>query len=224
MNLLSAIFRQECILCSSSLNRGENGICLKCLNSLPRTDFHLKKGSIAEQVFYGKAEIEKCACYCYFKKGSDYRELIHRLKYNNERNLAVVLGEQFSKELCLSNWFDGIEAIVPVPIHYIKRVKRGYNQSEWLAKGISNETGIKVETKLLYKKNYHSSQTKKEHFERFINTLNTFNVSSSIAERYTHVLLVDDVLTSGSTITACIDAIRIVSDMKISVLTLGFAE
>jgi Predicted amidophosphoribosyltransferases len=145
-------------------------------------------------------------------------------KYNGRRDLVRILAEYFSKELVLLNWFMDIETIIPVPIHYMRMIKRGYNQSEWLAKGISDITGITVEKRLLIKMSYNQTQTKKGHYERFENTCGVFNSRAHIAERYSNVLLVDDVLTSGSTLAACVDAIRKNSNMKISILTLGFAE
>ncbi len=177
-----------------------------------------------EQKLYGKIDFERAAAFCHFEKGNSIREAIHLFKYQNYGALAMHLAYIYALELMKTNWFDDIDTIVPVPIHWLKKYKRGYNQSMLIAKGISRATGIAVSSDLITKCRQSESQTKKNFFDRSQNMQDAIRSKRKVKYDFNHILIVDDVLTSGSTITATAKALGSISDFKISILVIGYAK
>ena len=212
-----------CIACGKNIAIPRYLFCPLCLESLPRTNFHLTKGNAMEHKLYGKVDIEKATAFCYFEKGSNIRGAIHLFKYRNYGTLAEHLAYIYGLELNKENWFDGIDLIVPVPIHWYKKYKRGYNQSMLIALGISKATGIKICSGLINSKK-KESQTKKNFFERSENIQNSIISRRKIKQKLGHILIVDDVLTSGSTIAATAKVLQGISNVKISILVIGYAK
>ena len=151
------------------------------------------------------------------------RDVLFQLKYYGNQRIGTFLGRCMAKELSASGFFEGIDGIVPVPLHYKKRKERGYNQSELLAEGISSVVGIPVLKDVLLRRQYTETQTRKSNYERWNNVLDVFESVSLERLSNKHVLLVDDVLTTGATLVACADAFRGVEGIRISVLTLAWA-
>lgn len=222
--LLPLLFPSNCPFCQKPLTIGELSLCRHCDSHLPRTDFHLQPNNPAEQRFYGKQPVERCTCYCYYRKDERLQSLIHQFKYHDNRLLARQLAQKYATEILPSGWHHPIQAIIPVPLHPFKRMSRGYNQSEWIASGLADIWQIPLHSDLLIKERHTSSQTDKSIFERHLNTAHTFRLCKPEQLAGKHILLVDDVLTSGSTLEACIEALLLASNTKISILTLGFAE
>ena len=170
----------------------------------------------------GKTDIEKATSVGLYNSGSSFRNAIHEIKYGNNPRLAYKITTIYSEELIKVDWFKDIEAIVPVPLHFIKESSRGYNQSHWIAKAISDTTGIPILYNLIYKKSNTKSQTLNNLYRRYINSIDKYSVSK--AHTPNKILIVDDVLTSGSTITSCVEAIRKINpSCIICVLTIAFA-
>lgn len=188
---------------------------------MPRTNFHSLEGNRAEQLFWGHIPIEKATSFLHYSKGSPYRKILYHLKYYNCKELGAHMGRIIASELNSSGFFNGVDILIPVPLHKQKEKDRGYNQSEWIAKGISQITGIPLSAGSLIRTVPTSTQTRKSTFERRENVQSAFTslVNNNLHEK--HVLLIDDVLTTGATLSSCALAIKKYHNVKISILTLA---
>lgn len=221
---LSLLFPRCCIVCGNPLAKGEVYLCAHCNMNLPRTDLHKQKDNAVEQLFWGKIPLERATSFFYYRKGSNYRQILHRLKYRGEKEIGEVMGRCMATELLPYDFFSDIDVIIPVPLHPKKQRARGYNQSEWIARGISGISGISVDTTSVSRKKNTATQTRKTVFERWENVNQTFTLH--LPERFVgkHLLIIDDVLTTGATTVACASVFDGVEGVRISVLTLAVAE
>ena len=222
--LARLFFPRHCVVCGSSLLAGADVLCLACNMGMPRTGFHLHRDNPVERMFWGKFPLERATAYFHYAKGSGYRSILHRLKYGGRRDVGEVMGRFMAAELLPSGFFEGIDVVVPVPLHRRKQRMRGYNQSEYIARGISAVTGIPVETGAVARVKDTDTQTRKSVYERWENVRDIFRVSAPGLFAGKHLLLVDDVLTTGATLTACADAFSGVEGVRISILALAVAE
>jgi ComF family protein len=218
-DLIDLIFPRHCCVCGETLSRQERVICLNCLYTLPKIEPHHKLE--IEQTFWGKIEIEDATSFIYYRKGSPYNELIHKLKYRNAPEVGTRLATMAADEILPSGFFDGITLIVPLPLSKKKLRKRGYNQCDYIARGISEKTGIPVATDLIKRTKANETQTHKTRDERWQNVEGIFTVTKPQAMEGQHILLVDDILTTGATLCSCVDAIKSSCDCKVSILTLA---
>ena len=205
---IQLFFPELCITCGDKLLNQERYICLKCLSDLPRTNYHLQPGNKVEQIFWGRVTIERATSFYFFRKGSRYQKLIHHLKYKNLKELGETAGRYFGADLAQSPDFCSVDFIVPVPLHPAKQKKRGYNQSEWIALGIGQALQKPIVADNLKRVVFTSTQTRKTRFERWKNVEGIFEVSHPQQFENKHVLLIDDVVTTGSTIEACAVALQ----------------
>ena len=219
-DLIDLIVPRHCCVCGETLSRQERDICLNCLYTLPKIEPHHKKE--IEQIFWGKIDIERAASFMYYRKGSPYNALMHKLKYKDAPEVGTRLAEMAAKELMDSGFFDGITRIVPLPLSKKKLRKRGYNQSEYIAMGLSNITGISVDTSLVKRDIANETQTHKNRDERWENVKDIFSVNSNVSLEEEHVLLVDDILTTGATICSCAATLQKECGCKISIFTLAY--
>ena len=221
-DLIDLIFPRHCCVCGETLSRQEHDICLNCLYTLPKIEAHHKLE--IEQIFWGKIGIEHATSFIYYRKGSPYNALMHKLKYKDTPEVGTRLAEMAAKELLESGFFNGITRIVPLPLSRKKQRQRGYNQSEYIAMGLSKVTGIPVDTTLVKRDIANETQTHKHREERWKNVENIFSVTDATALSGKHILLVDDVITTGATLTSCGRAIlHVAPDAKISIFTLACA-
>ena len=220
-DFLSLFIPEICTTCGDKLVISEKYICLKCLYDLPRTNFHKEDNNPVELLFWGRAKIEKATSWFYFRKGSRYQSLMHFLKYKGLKELGEVLGESFASEVNKSNYFKEIDVIVPVPLHKKKKKKRGYNQSEWIAKGMAKILNVPVSSENLVRMKYTNTQTRKSRFERWENVEDIFQVLEPGSLEGQHILLVDDVVTTGSTLEACAFSLLKHKNIKVSIATLA---
>lgn len=219
--LISVVWPERCAVCGRRLTRDEQLLCLACEIDIPRTNIHLDDFSEIHKRLGHKVRIERAASYFYYVPGGGYAALIHEAKYHNRPSTGRQLARGFASELKSTGFFDDIDAIAPVPLHYSKLLKRGYNQSRYIALGLGDETGIEV-VDILKCRKAHSTQTRKSALERWRNVKDTYSARSCPKKQ--HILVVDDVITTGSTLAACCEAIAAVNPgVKISVLTLGLA-
>lgn len=216
-------FPRCCVICGRLLSRDECFLCLPCLSGLPRTGMHLQKGNEVERNFWGKFPVVRATSFFYYAKGGDVRQLLYELKYYGNKRMGVVLGKYMAAELLLSDFFKGIDCLIPVPLHPEKERRRGYNQSERLAAGVASATRIPVVPDVLARSRYTATQTRKSQYERWENVAGLFACEHPEHLENKHILLVDDVLTTGATIVACADAIKHIPGIRISVLTLALA-
>ena len=221
----SLLFPRCCVVCGSPLSRGEECLCTCCNINLPRTGFHLRKDNPVECLFWGRIPgLKRASSFLFYRKGSDFRRILHLLKYGGYKELGEVMGRYMSAELSSAEFFDGVDMIIPVPLHRKKQKLRGYNQSEWIARGIASVTGIPLCAECMIREKNTETQTRKSTFERWENVEGIFRLCDTVHFEGKHVLLVDDVLTTGATTVACASAFAGVSGIRISVLTLAVAE
>ena len=192
---------------------------------MPKTNFHKVRGNMIEKSFWGRFPIEYATSYFFFLKNSDFQHLLHALKYKGRHDIGEYLGKRFGSELIRQPEFNHFDAIIPVPLHRDKLKKRGYNQSEMIAKGLSKSMRIPVDTKSLTRTSFTETQTKKSRIERWENVKSVFTASPDSNLNGKHVLIVDDVMTTGATIEGCAQALLYQNPtVKISVATLAFAH
>lgn len=222
MSLLDFIFPRVCHLCGAPLSADkEDLICVPCLAQLPRTLYHRQPGNPMEMRFAGLFPFERATGHFFYSPGSELSRLIQDFKYRHFRNLARFMGKIVGTELLLTGFLSDIDYIVPIPMHFIKKARRGYNQTEEIALGISIGTGIPVDTSLRASRP-HRTQTSLSHAERRENIHDIFTLKNGNHLRNKHILLLDDVCTTGSTLTEAAETIhRLNIGIKISMLTLG---
>lgn len=223
-DFISLIFPRLCCGCGRSLIKTEEYICYQCLAGMPRTHFHLVNKNPLEELFWGRVSIEKASSWFFFQKGSNYQHLLHQLKYKGLKGIGVEMGRIYATELNEVNFFGDIDLIVPVPLHPKKEKQRGYNQSRAIADGLSAISGVPIEDGVLCRHQYSESQTRKGRFERWENVSELFALSVENFFAGKHVLLVDDIITTGSTLDACAQKILTCEDAKVSIVTLGYAS
>ncbi|MDP4271658.1 MAG: ComF family protein [Bacteroidota bacterium] len=222
-DLLLLLFPETCAVCGNKLMESEKVICLHCLYKLPRTDFHKDRDNQTELRLRGKFPVEAATSLIYFNKGSDFSHLIHLLKYKNRKDIGEFLGRQAGMELKQNGIFTDVDCIIPIPLHKKKEQKRGYNQAEWIAKGLSETLNIPLETQGVKRIKSNKTQTRKSAIERWLNVKEIFKVANASTLRHKHILIVDDVLTTGATIESCATTLLEVEGVKVSVFTLGLA-
>lgn len=220
-DILSIIFPRQCHICSCSLAEHEKFLCHKCVDELPRTAYHRLQFSPMEQRFAGIIPYERATSIFIYTRDSGIASIIHDFKYRNYPSLAQYMGKIMAEELYISGFFNDIDYIAPIPLHFTKQIKRGYNQSLMLAKGIASVTNdCKIITNL-YAHRQHSTQTAKDRYERWQNTADTFSIKRANELADCHILLVDDVCTTGATLIAAAQAILKAPGTKVSILTLA---
>ncbi len=222
-DLFSLIFPQVCPACGNTLYIQENSICTKCLYELPKTNFHLNKDNEVARLFWGRIKLEAATSYYFYYKGSKFQNIIHQFKYKGQKHIGFNLGRLFGADL-KNTLFSEIEIIHPVPLHYKKLKRRGYNQSEYIARGISESLNKPVITDAVYRATDVETQTIKSRYERWENIKDVFKIRKVNKLENKHILLVDDVLTTGSTLEACAGEILKLDSTKVSIATLVFAK
>ena len=219
-DLFKLVFPIYCQVCGNPLVNNEYLFCTRCLFEMPRTENHLEKENKLTELFYGRAKIEAATSLFNFRKGSPYRKLLHLLKYQNKTEIGYELGKYIGLNIKVSPYFNKIDYVVPVPLHPKKLKKRGYNQSAWIGKGIADNIDcILNETSLIRTVNTET-QTKKNKLERWENVHNVFKVTDNKFDNK-HILLIDDVITTGATIDGCIHALQESKGITISIATLA---
>lgn len=216
-------YPNRCPFCKTKLLTEEKGVCLHCIYKLPKTNNFDKWNNFGETLLAGRFPFERVATFSFFTKEGLIQALIHHLKYKNKPHIGNLLGALFGADLQDSEFIATIDIIVPVPLHPKKQIKRGYNQAASFAEGISEATSIPVSTNQLIRSIDNPTQTKRSKTERWENVQGIFDVTDTNAFHNKHVLLVDDVITTGSTLEACAVALLKCSNIKISVATIGIA-
>jgi ComF family protein len=222
-DFISLIFPKICAACGNSLWKHEETLCLSCEYHLPRTEFHLSLENPVGSLFWGRVTLSSAAAFLYFHKGGKVQRLIHQLKYRGRKDIGMHLGKSYGQFLKNSPFFSTVEIIVPVPLHLKKLRQRGYNQSELFAAGLGESMNIPVEPGLLYRKKATETQTKKSRFRRWQNVAEVFAVRNPETLEMKHVLVVDDVITTGATLESCILALSGIKGIRISVAAIAVA-
>lgn len=224
LSFIRLFFPRLCAVCGGTLQEGEEAICIRCNIDMPRTNYHAYKDNLVECMFWGKMPLVRATSFFFYHKGSDFRRILHKLKYGGRKDLGETMGHFMAAELMTADFFRDVDVIVPVPLHPRKQKLRGYNQSEYIARGVASVTGIPMDATSVLRKKHTETQTRKSAYARWENVDGIFLLRCP--ERFTgkHILLVDDVLTTGATVTSCADAFGKVEGISISVLTLAVAN
>jgi ComF family protein len=220
-DFIDLIYPNLCITCGSDLPGDERYICPKCWLDMPKTNLHQERENEIEKVFWGRFPITYATSLFYFTKGSRYQKLIHEIKYQGKKEIGRELGKRFGAQL-KSSVFSEIDYLVPVPLHKRKKRKRGFNQSEWIAKGMSETLEKPVISNNLFRITHTKTQTRKSRFERWKNVENVFHLKDKTLFEDSHILLVDDIVTTGATLEACANRILISDNVKVSIASLGY--
>lgn len=222
-DFISLFYPKLCSACSKSLLKHEECICTSCLVHLPKTNFHKEIDNPASKIFWGRVAIDSVTAYYYFNKGGKIQSLIHKLKYRGNQEIGIYIGKLMGNELIRSEHFNKVNVVIPVPLHLKKKKKRGYNQSQLIAEGISFSMKIAHDYQSLYRKSFSESQTRKSRFKRWENVKEIFDVKNPDQLSGKHILLVDDVITTGATIEACASELLKIPGVKVSVAAIACA-
>jgi ComF family protein len=222
-DFISLIYPRICASCGNSLWKKEEVICTFCHYHLPKTSFHLEEDNPVSRLFWGRVNLEGAAAFLSFNKGSRVQKLIHQLKYKGRKDIGISLGYRYGQLLVNSPVFSSVSVIVPVPLHPKKLQKRGYNQSEQVAIGLADAMKIPFDKHTLVRIKATETQTRKSRFHRWENVKEIFSVTEPGNFINQHILLVDDVITTGATLESCIMAIASIPGCKVSVAALATA-
>ena len=223
-DILELLFPSLCITCGERLITQEKHVCFQCWNDLPVTNFQNDPSNKVAQLFWGRVQLENATSFFSYRKGSRYQQLIHFIKYKGLKELGFETGRRFGFVLAESEIFSSVDIIVPVPLHPKKEKSRGYNQCLWIARGMAESMKKELVSDNLFRQVHTGTQTRKNRFERWKNVEGIFGLHKPDVFAGKHVLLVDDVVTTGSTLEACAYHILQVDNTKVSIATLAFAD
>jgi ComF family protein len=222
--LVHLFYPHVCTGCGSDLVEEDNLLCLKCVTDLPHTNYAMHAGNPVEKIFWGRLAITAAMSEFYFAKGTLIQNLIHEFKYKGNKDVGLYLGAMMGTSLIENNRFTKIDALIPLPLFADKEFKRGFNQAAILCNGISEVTNVPVISNNIVRKRYTETQTKKHRTERWENVESSFEVYNPEQLKGKHILLVDDVVTTGATLEACGAEILEVEGTQLSIATLAFAS
>ena len=222
-SILNLFYPRVCAACGESLLKDEETVCLKCRYLLPKTGYELNPDNPLAQTFYGRVKFHAVTACFFFAKSGKVQHLIHELKYKGNKEAGVFLGQQLGDTIKDAPLFQGIDYLIPVPLHPKREKQRGYNQSLMIAKGINEVTGIPIGDKYLIRAVNTATQTKKSAEERYKNVKDIFEVRFPEELEGKHVLLIDDVLTTGATLESCAHQLEDISGIVISAATAACA-
>jgi len=222
-NLINLFYPNLCAACKVSLNESEHTICFTCLSELPKTKFYCDNENPVAKLFWGRVNLEAAISSFVFVKKGKVQKLMHELKYNNNENVGELLGVELGKDFIKIENIDKVDFVIPTPLHPKKLKIRGYNQSEAIARGIAKVLKCDLGLTYLERIEHSDTQTLKSKYERWENVGSIFKVNEPVNLRNKHILIVDDVVTTGATIEACCKVLENIEGVKISVGTLAFA-
>lgn len=223
--IVDFIAPRSCVICGRRLSPTERSLCSVCVLHLYRTTFQFTpEDNEMAQLFWGLLPVERTAALIYYEPRSETAALIYKLKYGHRPDIGEDLGRIMAEEMKPAGFLDGIDVLLPIPLSKKRYWQRGYNQSEMLARGMSEVTGLPVITKAVRRTNFRQSQTSLTRKERQENVEGTFVLRHPEQLENKHVLLIDDICTTGATLLACSETIRSIKGIRISILTLGFTK
>lgn len=221
--LIDLIFPKVCYTCTTILNDNEQHLCTKCRHLLPVTDFHKNNDATVEKVFYGRVKVEQATALLRFTKKGIVQKLLHQLKYKGQEDIGLFLGEWLGEELKDIEHYKTVDLIIPVPLHNRKKRKRGYNQVERFGKHLALALNTTYCDDVLLKTTDTKSQVSKSRFARWNDKTELFTLNNSEKINNKHILLIDDIITTGATLEACIIELNKANNIKISIATMAIA-
>lgn len=216
-------FPKACFCCTTYLKDNESYVCTVCRHKLPVTNFHINNDQTIASIFYGRSKIENATALLRFEKKGIAQKLIHQLKYKGQERVGTFLGEWLGEELAMRPNFQDIDLVIPVPLHKKKLRQRGYNQVDKFGREIANALKIDYVDNLLLKETNTISQVTKKRLARWSNTNELYRISSKDEIANKHILIVDDIITTGATLEACIQELNTAKNVKISIATMAIA-
>ena len=222
-DFMSLIYPRRCEACGNPLLRHEEFICSFCHVSLPRSNYHLLPENEILKLLAGRVPLKLASSVFVYEKKGRVQGMLHAIKYQDQKELGAYLGRLYASGASEKAVFDGIDVIVPIPLHRKKLRSRGYNQSEWFARGLSEALQKPLDTHSLVRVAHTSTQTRKKKYERWENVEGIFELTDPVPLAGKHVLLVDDVITTGATIEAAWLALQRSGASGLSVLSIAFA-
>ena len=222
-SIINLFFPKTCGCCLNHLSDNEHFICSDCRHHLPVTNFHKTNDDTVKKVFYGRAKIEHATALFRFEKKGRVQQLIHQLKYKGQEDIGVLLGEWLGEDLKTSEDYKTIDVVIPVPLHKNKKRTRGYNQVSKFGIKITEALNVEYIDNVLIKVTNTSSQVNKKRFARWNNSTELFSATNLERIANKHILLVDDIITTGATLEACILELNKADNVKISIATMAIA-
>lgn len=222
--LLHLFYPRLCVSCNRSLNHDEKCLCLHCILKLPKTGFHNHTENKVSNVFIGRVPIERATSFVYFTKDGMVQDLLHAFKYEGKKDIGQLLGVLLASELKSTDWVNQINGIIAVPLHKKKQQQRGFNQAEVFAESLANELNIPHLKDCIVRTKFTTSQTTKSRLNRIENVSGIFSVTRKEALKNKHILLVDDVLTTGATLESCALELLKIEGVKVSIATIALAS
>ena len=222
--IIDLFFPKVCYACHEVLNDHEQDICTDCRNNLPVTNFHFHKDNNVSKVFYARVKVEYGTALFRFEKKGLVQQLIHNLKYKGQESIGVFLGDWLGGELKTVKEYSEIDIVIPVPLHKNKLKKRGYNQVAKFAEHIASALNVKYVDNVLLKVTNTDSQVLKSRFARWTSNEELFTLQNKSTIANKHILLVDDLITTGATMEACINVLNQAENIKISVACMAIAQ
>ena len=222
-DFVALLFPDFCLSCGGALARGEKQICTPCVAALHYTDYHLHPHNELSRRFWGKIDIDYSLAFLTFNRSGRVQRILHELKYRGAKQLGELMGNWYGARLKEAGLHAQFDLIVPVPLHKAKQKQRGYNQAEVFAHGLSENLGVELDSAALKRNVFTLSQTRKDRLSRWNNVNTVFSVQEPEHVQGKHVLLVDDVITTGATLEACANALYKAGAAKVSVAALAAA-
>lgn len=223
LNLADLFYPRLCLACQKKLVSAETSICIHCDYKLTPTNYHAINPNPVLERFWGRVELEHATTAYSFNKGGLLQHLIHQLKYENKPQIGVELGKMYGSLLKDVAPYDSVDYIIPVPLHPKKKHLRGYNQAAMIAKGLGFAMEKQWSSDYLIRTDNTETQTKKSRLDRFSNVENAFGINKKNDLKGKHLLLVDDVITTGATLEACVHTLLEIDDVKISIVAIALA-
>ena len=223
--ILDCIAPRQCAVCGRRLAPTERSLCAVCTLHLPRTTYQFTPDdNPMARLFWGLMPVERAAALMFYEPHAELANLIYKLKYGQRPDIGEDLGRLMAREMLLGRFFDGIDVLIPVPLARKRMRQRGYNQSMALAQGISEITALPIADKAIRRTHFRQSQTSLNRQDRHQNVADLFQLVDGEQLQSKHILFIDDICTTGATLTACMEAVKDVKGIKMSVLTLGFTK
>lgn len=223
-DLQSLFFPPICLACKGPVAGEDILICSTCQANLPFTTHHLQKDNLMEQRFWGRINVERATAFLQFQKGGIVQNLLHFLKYEHREDLGLYLGNWYGRELKETDIFRNVDLVIPVPIHKKRLKKRGYNQVDQFSRCIAWQIGKEYKGDILIRVKNSSTQINRSKEERFSHLERAFLWKNLGDMEGKHILIIDDIMTTGATFEACCYPLKNIKGIKISICTLALAE
>ena len=222
--MLNLFFPAVCEACSSQLKDNEQLVCTNCRHQLPVTNFHFNEDDTVKKILYGRVKLENATALVHFSKKGIVQQLLHNLKYKGHEDIGSLFGQWLGEELKTISAYKQIDVVVPVPLHKRKLRQRGYNQVTKFGKAIAKALDTDYNTTTLLKKKHTKTQVFKDRLLRYDDANTRFEVENPTALKGMHILLVDDIITTGATVEACAEVLSAIDGIKISLATIAIAD